>query len=149
MSEYRIGFWAYVLAIIAAVAIEYYLIIVESFVDFQNAFGIGGGFMIYMSVTIMTIVILKFVFYRIWFGRFGHTYLQSMAIALPTGFIWAMYSGHKLYEQLLNLDWQFTHDMVYTVLVTQIVVMAILLLGTQETGEATVEHKQILPDMDW
>jgi hypothetical protein len=39
--------------------------------------------------------------------------------------------------------------MVYTVLVTQIVVMAILLLGTQETGEATVEHKQILPDMDW
>jgi len=140
MSNYGIKWWAYVLAIVFAFWIEWYMIVASSFVNFSNAFGMGGGMMVYLSITLMTIVILKLVFYRVKLERYGATYLIALIIIFPIGYYLAANSGHQIQEELWNLEWHFTHDTVYTVLVTQIVVMSILLLGTYEKNESTASE---------
>jgi hypothetical protein len=49
----------------------------------------------------------------------------------PIGLVIAYYDGYTT-DMLMNFDWLFTHDMIYVVLTTQIVVVLIMLMGLKD-----------------
>lgn len=141
MADYYIRGWAKFLAILFAIVIEFYMIVVETYVNFQTAFGVWGGAFVYVFVSLFSIIFLKLVFMRVNAARFAKTYVMTLLIVLPIGFFWGIFQGYDINSQLFNIDWQFTHDMVYTVIVTQFVVLALLLLGTRKTDDGDYVEK--------
>lgn len=135
----KIKGWAFLVAIIVAFIIEYYMIVVEQYMNFQTAFGTMGGLSVYLFVTIGSLIFLKLVFKTVGAGQFIKTYIIALIITIPIGLFWGFYQGYPA-GQLFNLEWELTHDSIYTMLVSQFVVLAILLLGTEEGGRYTVEE---------
>jgi len=95
MSEsYMIKRWAVGTAILLAIMIEYYLIVVETFQNFQTAYGTIGGLVIYLLVTIISLIFLKVAFKRIQGGRFMLTYGMAFIIVVMIGIIISMVQGY-------------------------------------------------------
>lgn len=149
LSEYKLKGWAIIASIIFALFIEYYMIVMQTYQNFQSAWGNWGGFIVYLLVTIFSIVFLRFVFKRINGARFIKTFVYAMLIVIPIGFFWGWFQGYAIGGELLNIDWQFTHDMVYTVLVSQFVVLAILLFGTKALEDEQYDDFKPLKKTDW
>jgi len=131
-EKYQIRKPAILFAILEIVVIEYYMIVVETYPNFQDAYGFTGGFFIYVMVSVLSLGFLKLLFSRIDGTRFLQTFLMTFTFVVLVGLFWSYYTGY-VNPQLLDPAWQFTHDFPYVALVTQFIAMAILLLGTKQS----------------
>jgi len=152
MPIYRIKGWAWIVAIAFATVSEYWLIVQNSFENFQTAFGIWGGFWVWLIITLLTLAIIRFGFRRIRASRFIFTYLISTAIIGIIGFYISVWDYH-IFNELINPYWEFQSDMPYVMITTQVVVISVLLLGTCEVpcvdAKITEQDEKEDFDIDW
>lgn len=132
LKIYSVHWLAVIAAVITAIVIEYYMIVMQSYQNFVSAFGWLGGIMVYVYGTVISLLILRVLFYWIETKRFLETYAMTLGMVFPIGFFIAYCIDIKYsMEQLTDPLWEFEHDMVWTVIVSGIVVMVILLIGTR------------------
>lgn len=116
-----------IIAIISAIIIEYFMVIGDVFVNFPS---ISSSIQLYLVISIIMIAVYHAI-WRVEYIRIFNIMFRSMFFILPIGVFWAYYQGYAT-ETLLNLEWLLTHDMVYTVLASQIVAVLIMMLGLKD-----------------
>jgi hypothetical protein len=74
---------------------------------------------------------------------------NNIALTIPLGAIISLATGYTL-VQLLSPEWEFTHDFVYVMIVSQLVVTSILLFGVwwKTRKEVAAEGEEPLEDDD-
>jgi len=142
-KEYSVKRPAIIFGIIIAIFVEYYMIVIERYPNFQSAYGVFGGLSVYLVISLLSLGFLKLIFKRIDGKRFMLTFLLTLTITIIVGLFWSYYTGY-VNPELFDPAWQLTHDFIYVALVTQFIVLAILLLGTVK-----VEHSQKDDDYEW
>lgn len=116
-----------VLAIIAAIFIEFIMIVEESYVDFPTPV---SSIQLYFIVIIIVSVIYHFI-WSVQYTRIFNILLRTFIFIMPIGLIVAYYDGYTN-DTLMNFEWLFTHDMVYVIAVSQVVVLMILMIGLKD-----------------
>jgi hypothetical protein len=112
-------------AIVATIWIQWVMIPMQSFEDQPTAWwGLG----VYLVVTVLTVILLKYLFSIKFKTLFGVITANNIALTIPLGTMISLATGYTL-AQLLSPQWEFTHDFVYVMIVSQLVVTSILLSG--------------------
>lgn len=112
-------------AVIAAVWIEWVLIAIQSYDDFSTPW---VGFLVYLTVAIVSIIFLRYLFDIKYKTVLSILTANNLILIIPIGTVISLATGYTLL-QLLSPEWEFTHDFVYVMFISQLVVTAILLFG--------------------
>jgi hypothetical protein len=112
-------------AIVATIWIEWVMIPIQSF---ENHPTMWIGLAVYLFVTLLSIVLLKYLFSIRYKTLLGVMTANNLLLTIPLGTIISLATGYTL-VQLLSPQWEFTHDFVYVMVVSQLAVTSILLFG--------------------
>jgi hypothetical protein len=112
-------------AIIAVIWIEFFMISMQSYQDHPEMW---IGLAIYVVITLVSIVILKYLFSIRYRTVLSVMTANNLLIIIPIGTIISLATGYT-FIQLFSPGWQFTHDFVYIMIVSQLAVTAIMLFG--------------------
>jgi hypothetical protein len=129
-------------AIIATIVIEWVMIVLQSYEDLPTIW-IGLG--IYLVVTVVSVALLTHMFSTRYRTLMSVLTLNSLLLTIPLGAIISLFTGYT-YSQLFSPQWLFTHDFVYIMIVTQLVVTTILMLGIWWKARGEVAAKDELVD---
>jgi hypothetical protein len=138
-------------AIIAAIWIEWIMIPVQSYADHPTMW---VGLAIYLVVTLLSIILLKHLFAIRYKTLLSVMAFNNLILTIPLGTVIALATGYTM-VQLLSPQWEFTHDFVYIMLASQLVVTAIIMFGIwwhrrevpsdTEVGEELEEGEALTP----
>lgn len=112
-------------AIIATIWIEWVMIPIQSFTDHPTMW---IGLAVYLVVTLLSIVFLKYLFAIRYKTLLSVMTANNLILTIPLGTVIALATGYTV-MQLFSPQWEFTHDFVYIMLVSQLVVTAIIMFG--------------------
>ncbi|MFQ5883942.1 MAG: hypothetical protein ACE5IO_02450 [Thermoplasmata archaeon] len=112
-------------AVLAVVWIEWIMIPMQSYQDHPTMW---IGLSIYLVITLISIVLLKYMFSIKYSTLLSVLTANNLILIIPIGTIVSLATGYTL-VQLLSPEWEFTHDFVYVMVVSQLVATAILLFG--------------------
>jgi hypothetical protein len=126
-------------AIIATIWIEWVMIPMQSYENHPTAW---IGLVIYLIVTLLSIVLLKYLFSVKFKTLLGVMTANNLVLTIPLGTIISLATGYTLL-QLLSPQWEFTHDFVYIMIVSQLVATTILLLGIWWRTPKEVAYEEV------
>lgn len=113
------------LAFIASFVIGFIMVIIESFNNFPT---IVSSLQLYLVATILMMVIYHYM-WDVSYSDMANILVRSLAfIIIPIGLFWSFVDGYTS-KQLTSLEWLFTHDMIYVILVSQLVIMEVMIIG--------------------
>jgi hypothetical protein len=112
-------------AVVATIWIQWVMIPMQSFEDQPT---VWWGLGVYLVVTVLTIILLKYLFSIRYKTLLSVMTANNIALTIPLGAIISLATGYTL-VQLFSPEWEFTHDFVYIMVVSQLVVTSILLFG--------------------
>lgn len=118
--------WAWLVAVISTLIIEYVLIIPLSFSD-PFATWWSGGY-IFLWVFVVFIIYWR-VFLVRWWELFIIMFAYSWIVCIPIGLLWALIQGYDWSSQLMNFGWYLVHDFGYVYIAGLFAGVGILLWG--------------------
>ncbi|UCG70743.1 MAG: hypothetical protein JSV09_07000 [Thermoplasmata archaeon] len=136
-------------AVIATILIEWIMIVLQSYEDLPTVW-IGLG--VYLIVTVLSVALLTHLFSTKYKTLMSVLTINSLLLTIPLGAVISLATGYT-FSQLFSPEWLFTHDFVYVMIVTQLVVTTILMFGIwwktrkevvvqNELTEGSEDHEQ-------